>query len=175
MAAGKETTGLNIALIIFVMLTIILSVTTFIFFKENEQAQESKIAADQKYAEEENKRKARESDINELKQLVGKGPADPIEDIMTEFKAHQQRFAATYSEDSTKVYPAIFETMMDSYLKLQDQVADYKKQVADLKASYDRDLAAARRKTAEVEAALTSQTQEILRIRSEFDVARKAF
>ena len=36
--ASSENQGLQIALIIFVMLTIILSVTTFLFFREYEEA-----------------------------------------------------------------------------------------------------------------------------------------
>lgn len=70
MARG-ESQGLQIALIIFVILTIILSVTTFIFFKNAEEAV-AKSESDQKAANDANTAKS-ESDNNLewLKQRIG--------------------------------------------------------------------------------------------------------
>jgi hypothetical protein len=76
--AAKENQGLQIALIGFVILTILLSVTTYLFFK-NWQETDGKMKAAQTAASDANDKKtAADKDVAELKTIIGSAPTDDM-------------------------------------------------------------------------------------------------
>ncbi|HEV2973275.1 MAG TPA: hypothetical protein VGY55_25130 [Pirellulales bacterium] len=82
--AAKENQGLQIALIGFVMLTILLSVTTYLFFK-NWQEADGKMKAAQTDASKANDSKtAADKDVADLKTIIGSAPTDDVGKIKTD-------------------------------------------------------------------------------------------
>ena len=75
---ARENQGLQIALIIFVMLTIILGVTTYLFFRQSEEAF-NKAKQNQEEATKKTQLcdKANE-DADELKRLIGAAKTDKV-------------------------------------------------------------------------------------------------
>ena len=96
--AARENQGLQIAVIIFVMLTIVLSVTTFVYFR---QAQEDavKSAAMQTRAEAADKDKIKAiEDATEIKQMIGVPASDSIEKIRDLFRADMTAHGSRFPE-----------------------------------------------------------------------------
>jgi hypothetical protein len=168
MAAERPNLGLQIALIIFVMLTIVLAVTTFIFYKEQEEARVALKAADDKRAEAEKTTGDRMRDIAQLKELVGKGDQADVPGIMGEFERHKQVYAATMGADVTKTYPAMLEYYELEKRKLEADNIALNKQLEDAKSKFDNDLKLAQTQQNDLKTQLTKQTEEILAIRTEF-------
>ena len=84
MANGKETTAYQIGLIISVVLVLVLGITTFMFYKAEEEALKSRKVAQEEKQEADEKKREVQSRLDTLKNVVGKksDPADPVEDIM---------------------------------------------------------------------------------------------
>jgi hypothetical protein len=105
--ASSENQGLQIALIIFVMLTILLSVTTFMFFREYEEA-----AAKSK-ADAENATKANQSlretitEMETLRKFIGVGDAAKLDEVRTAFDEDMKKYANTAPDESKFYRPAL--------------------------------------------------------------------
>jgi hypothetical protein len=173
MAAGKENTALQIALIIFVLLTIVLSVTTYIYYDKFRTARDEKVAAVKKTEKADASRSEAEAKTTRLKELVGKGVADPVQGIMDEFERHQQIYGATLPEDSTKIYPVMLEAQSDAIRKLQDQIVVYQEQIAREKANFEQQVATIQQELAQVQVSFKNQASVIREVREEFVTARK--
>jgi len=96
---ARENQGLQIALIIFVMLTLILGVTSFLFFK---QAEDAKIQAKtnlQRATEQESKARAAVEENQKLKQMMGFAVTEDETAISTQFAQDMQTYAANFPED----------------------------------------------------------------------------
>lgn len=168
MAADRPNLGLQIALIIFVMLTIVLAVTTFIFYKEQEEARVAMKAAEEKRAEAEQTTSDRKRDIAQLKELVGKGDQADVQGIMDEFEQHKKVYAATMGADLTKTYPNMLEFYELEKRKLEADNIALNKQLEDAKTKFENDLKLAQTQQNDLKTQLTAQTDEILDIRTKF-------
>src|SRR3990172_7686159 len=98
---ARENQGLQIALIIFVMLTIILGVTTYLFFRQYEEAD---IKAKNNLAERDKAaRLANENEehINELKRLIGIAKTEKMDAITnTIFNDDMKKYGGSYPEEA---------------------------------------------------------------------------
>jgi chemotaxis protein histidine kinase CheA len=112
--ARSEHQGLQIALIIFVMLTIILSVTTFMFFKESEKAA-NKSAEDAKARQADNDSLRKTIDeVNELKRAIGVAESDNIEAVREAIAADMRNWAGTFPEPKQS-YRECLTALLDAY------------------------------------------------------------
>ena len=105
--AANENQGLQIALIVFVMLTVLLIATTFLFFhKYDTQLEQS--AKDQSDA-----RKAQatlsklEGELNDIKQLIGFAPEDATDKIRTDSEADWTKYADTLPKETRNYRAAL--------------------------------------------------------------------
>ena len=105
--ASSENQGLQIALIIFVMLTILLSVTTFMFFREYTDADlrsrnDAKNATDQTQA-------ARQAvtDLHDLQKIIGVAETASVADVKTAHEEDMKKYATTAPEESKYYRPAL--------------------------------------------------------------------
>jgi hypothetical protein len=105
--ASSENQGLQIALIIFVMLTILLSVTTFMFFREYEEAA-TKSRTDAENASKKDQL-AREAiaERDKLKQFIGLSDAATMQDVQTTFEEDMKKFANTAPAENKFYRPAL--------------------------------------------------------------------
>src|SRR5665647_2604301 len=85
--ASNENQGLQISLIIFVMLTIVLSVSTFFVFKKYEEASKKASAAETAKKDADAAQTLAEQEAKNLKTIAGFPPAATMEkDIQPSFK-----------------------------------------------------------------------------------------
>lgn len=105
--ASSENQGLQIALIIFVMLTILLSVTTFMFFREYQEA-DTRSVADKKSATDANQnlRKLTE-ELEATKEVVGIGRQATLSELRQTLTDDMAKFAATAPPESQFYHPAL--------------------------------------------------------------------
>jgi hypothetical protein len=105
--ASSENQGLQIALIVFVMLTILLSVTTFMFFREYDEAsrkaaEEATKATKQAQAEREAIEMARE-----LRKIIGVPEGASLSDVQKTHEEDMKKYAATAPDDSKFYHQAL--------------------------------------------------------------------
>jgi len=104
---ARENQGLQIALIIFVMLTIVLGVTTFLFFRQFEEA-DLKAEKDRQEA---NAQRTAASNIqeenNELKRLMGFPATEKLDAITEKFANDMQTYAANFPEENRFYSPVL--------------------------------------------------------------------
>jgi hypothetical protein len=90
--ASSDSQGLQISLIIFVILTIILSVTTFVFFRQSDQ-HFNQAKTDREDAQKANTGLRTATDqINQLKQMAGFAEGDTIEAITKAFEEDKTKY-----------------------------------------------------------------------------------
>ena len=94
--ASSENQGLQIALIVFVILTIILTVTTFMFYRSADfyRIQSEKDKADAGTAS--GNQRAAESETAEIKNMLGVESTVKLEELKTTFTNDMKPFAATF-------------------------------------------------------------------------------
>jgi hypothetical protein len=128
---ARENQGLQIALIIFVMLTIILGVTTYLFYRQyDETALKAKANAD-RASKLESDNAALEDRIVNLKRYIGIAKTETDMDaIKDQFEKDMQKYGASYPEDS-RYYRPLLE-------KLQKTIDERNAELADVKAEVDR-------------------------------------
>lgn len=170
--ASSENQGLQIALIIFVMLTILLSVTTFMFFREYEDASLKATAATTKAQDSDKAQRSAEAEVGELKKLVGVNTSMSLSDVRTQFEKDMKDFAGTVPEESRFYRPAL-EFLSGTNKKHEEDLVDARAQIqqekdlrAQVEAAKDTQVKAAEQKVEEAEKALTDAKQA-------FDTERK--
>ncbi|MDH3719194.1 MAG: hypothetical protein OES79_13835 [Planctomycetota bacterium] len=175
MAAPKEKLGLQIALIIFVLLTIVLSVTSYIFYDKYRTELNAKAAVEDKTKEAEKARKTAESQRDTLKQLVGKGPADPVDVIIETFERHQDIYGGTLPDETAKVYPTMLESQQDQVRELQEQIVSYQAEIAAEKAKFAQSLKESKEQVDSLQTEFKGQAEDIRKIHEEFKEQSRSF
>ena len=121
MAASREHQGLIISLIIFVMLTVMMSVTAYVLYSRDEEA-DAKV----KMAEENEKKSARQADeiqgkFNEMKKMLGFTEADTLETIEAKWKEDMVVYKDVYP-DEVLDYSKLVGYLAAEIRKQDDQV-----------------------------------------------------
>jgi hypothetical protein len=133
---ARENQGLQIALIVFVMLAIILGVTTYLFFRQYEEAdiKATKNAADADKAT----KQALKSDEEtaELRRLIGAAKTDKVDAITTTlFAEDMKKFGGSYPEDS-RFYHPLLEKLAKTVDDKNTELDKAKAQIAKLEADF---------------------------------------
>ena len=141
MAKTRETTVYQIGLIVSIVLTIILGVTTFIFYKAEEEAVKARNVAEKETLVADEKSAEVKEKINNLKSVVGKGGGDLVEDILTQFADDQHRFAETYPNNGAvdpqaANYPEMLDFLTIANKQLHEQFAKQKADVETIKTEH---------------------------------------
>ena len=108
---ARENQGLQIGLIIFVMLTIILGVTTYLFFRQYEEATIKATNATAELAKANRLAAKNDDDASELKRLIGVAKTEKVETITSgTFSADMKKYGASYPEVD-RFYRPLLERM----------------------------------------------------------------
>jgi hypothetical protein len=167
--ASRENQGFQIALIVFVMLTVLLSVTTFVFFNKFKEEQAKATSATSEAQKKDSERNQAQEDRKEVLQYAGFQPSD-----------NQEAVKKTWETDMTIATTLLGPSLPDeqkSYKKVIDGLqglvrkytADNQKLALDLRdarANYDA-------KTAEYEKAKQNLTKEKDEKIAAYEAARK--
>ncbi|MFC1596677.1 hypothetical protein ACFL5Q_01890, partial [Planctomycetota bacterium] len=138
---ARENQGLQIALIIFVMLTIILGVTTFLFYKQYQEQAIATAAAQEEAATQKNAATTTITDYNDLKQKVGQPDTATAESIDDDFKGDKELYMGNLPEPQ-RTYRAALEDQFNALKRTSESLASelaanetLKKQIEDLERS----------------------------------------
>jgi hypothetical protein len=142
--AARENQGLQIGLIIFVTLTVLLSLTTFVFFRNYQHEQQRSKGALESEGKARQDLSAMSTERDQLMQYIGFQPAEKKEAVDDAWKKDMAAFQALRTgtlPDDQKTY----RKMMDGLQSIiRSQHTELEKQAADLrdaKADFDRKLA----------------------------------
>jgi len=97
---ARENQGLQIALIIFVVLTIALGVTTFLFFRSYEEADLKAKANLAEATKNEAMARDKQEKLNHLKQLLGFAITETMDSIDEAAAQDMQTMAANFPEEN---------------------------------------------------------------------------
>tara|TARA_Y100001978_G_C23691155_1_gene434885 strand:- start:575 stop:1999 length:1425 start_codon:yes stop_codon:yes gene_type:complete len=148
MASTKaESTPIFIALILFVVLSIVLGVTTFMFYKGEEDAITARREADAEREIAERATKETQKKVDQLKGLVG-APPDPagptVEEIMQEYEQNQNVYGETYKRNNgseldnpnASTYPLMLQYVMDMNKSLYEQISQKDTQLSEIEQAH---------------------------------------
>jgi hypothetical protein len=134
---ARENQGLQIALIVSVMLTIVLAVTAFLFYRSYDEAC-TREKAQAKTADEKDKlAKTALEENNRLKQLLGVPVTEQMQAIDTLFKQDMESYGGTFPEEKRvyrEVLKELAKTLQEKDASLASSQADLQKMKDDYKA-----------------------------------------
>lgn len=119
---ARENQGLQIAVIIFVILNLVLAVTTFVFFKQYDEASKRAVAAEQQAQE--NKRAADNTlrDNEQLKQYVGVPTTMKVDEIGEQVRTDFDTYAPNY-QGETRNYHSVLEYLATTLKSTNESLA----------------------------------------------------
>jgi hypothetical protein len=158
--ASSENQGLQIALIIFVMLTIVLSVTTFVFFRQYEDADIRARKDHEDAAKANTALSSLQAEDNKMKQMIGVGEQAKIEEVTATFNEDMKNYVAAIPEEKKFYRPALeytYNTLHEKDLELASARAEIQTITEErnkIEAAKQAQVAAAEQKQKEAEDAL---------------------
>lgn len=178
---ARENQGLQIALMIFVGLTVLLGIGTFFFYRNWQDATVKAKQATEQNGQSTQALRAKQDECNHLKQILGFADTDNVEAIDQAHAEDMQKYAANFAEEK-RYYRPVLEylygvinekngQLIEAQLQLQEiktknemleaakdpQIAEHK-QAAD---SASTDLAGERAKFNQDRAQLTQQKEQL--------------
>jgi len=176
MAKQRDATTLwlQISLILFVVLTFILAVTTYIFFGMKLEAEEALAEAEKRANEQQAQANDGNAAAERLRTLLGFPESKPVDEIETEANT---LFAETYGDFQVepKTYVRLAEQLLEAVRARDGDLLAKDEQIAVAEAKVVKSEAAvqeAQQKAAEKVAAIEGQLQEAKR---DFDQRRQKF
>jgi hypothetical protein len=158
--ASSENQGLQIALIIFVMLTIVLSVTTFVFFRQYEEADIRARKDHEDVAKANTSLSTAVSDIEALNEMIGVSKQAKTAEVKTTFDEDKKSFMATIPEPKQFYHAALeytYSTLHEKDLELASARAEIQTITEErnkIEAAKQAQVAAAEQKQKQAEEAL---------------------
>jgi len=167
--ATRENQGLQIALMIFVAITVLLAISTFYFFRQIEESQNALAAAQQRERDADARVDTVVTENGTLKTFLGFEETTPLAEIQAQYEADMTMFPAGY--DKEKNYRQLPAELMQALKQRQGQVADLsvetKKLDADKEAVEAREIA----KTEEALEGLQTTQTDLAAERTKFNDA----
>lgn len=167
MAVNKTVSALSIALIVFVMLTFILAVTTYIFFKKWMDEVDLVKAEAAKAQTAANDLATAKGDVSKLKQIIGAGDEDSVESVEASVNEILQRDFAGYQKES-KTFLGLTAWLRG---ELRNRAEDVRKADEQRKA----EAAAAETARAGEQAAKTKADQDVKAAKDQQTAAKQSF
>jgi len=133
---ARENQGLQIALIVFVMLTLILGVTTFMFYRQSDEAKQKEAAAIKAESDAKQALSAAQNDVAALKRYLGFGATDAMRSIGQEVLKDMQLTAASLPE-ADRVYRKVVQHLNDIVQKKNQALALAENEKAQMKKERD--------------------------------------
>lgn len=119
---ARESQGLQIALIIFVLLTVGLGVGTFYFFKQFDETQIKTKTAEAEKVKSDQEAKRLQDEVNELKRLIGFADTEKLDAVTQAAAQDMETYAKTYPEPN-KAYRKVLEYLAGQLKLRTDDVA----------------------------------------------------
>jgi len=137
---ARENQGLQIALIILFMLTIILGVTTYVFCRQYIEADTSARKLDGQLKEKDTANQSIQDENNQLKKMIlGVAGAEEkkLEEVTAQFNDDREKLAAGFDEQD-KFYRPMLLRMHDMLNKKNGELTDSKDALQSLRDEYEK-------------------------------------
>ena len=174
MAASRATVvqSLSIALIVFVMLTFVLAVTTYLFFRQKLDAEANAADANAQMTQANNARDAAEADKNELKGLLGFRNAEdkPVTEIRTDLLEYFQKNGQEADENS---YDLFTKRLLESNEAKDKALVAQKKKSDELENELKLTRDSAAKQVEQLEADKRKKEEEAATLEKGFDADRQ--
>jgi hypothetical protein len=173
MATNPTVYRLSIALIVFVLLTFILTVTTYLFFKQRMDEQTKAKVAEKATAERQEQLLAAQQESQKLREIIGAAEGSTVETIETDLNNLFDKVFAGFREEP-KNYTKLVAWLRDEFRRRDAEVkaAAEKSKVAET-ASAEAQKQAAAKVEAEQKAAEEARQQQVA-AKAAFDEQWKA-
>ncbi len=129
---ARENQGLQVALIIFVILTIALGVATFMCFSQYEEAAQSAEDSRQKESAANSTNRTLAEECTQLKEHIGFSATQNVEDITAQFTKDMQEYGAHFPEEA-RSYSPILGYLYKSIKDKNEELEGLKTELQDLK------------------------------------------
>ncbi len=133
---ARENQGLQIALIIFVILTIALGVATFMCFRQYEEAAQSADDFRQKESAASSANRTLAEECTQLKEHIGFSATQNVQDITTQFTKDMQEYGQHFPEEA-RSYSPILAYLYKSIKDKNEELEGLKTELQDLKDLYE--------------------------------------
>jgi len=153
---------------VFVMLTFVLAVTTYLFFREKLNADVSKQEAEKKMVESNAALANSETEKNKLKQILGFEEKQSVAEIETQVNELFEKNHEDFKEDS-KSYSSFSRWLLESNEAKDKATADQKKKADELEEELKRAREAAAKREKDLEARALKKEQEAADLQKDFD------
>lgn len=157
--ASSENQGLQIALIIFVILTILLSVTTFMFFREYTDASKRSVAATDRASKAETAQHSADADLVAIRGIIGVAENATLSEIQETKNNDMKAYASTAPEETQRYHQAMeflastLEAKTKELVDARDQIQVEKDERAKVETNKQAQVDAAEQKVVEAEKA----------------------
>lgn len=189
--ASRESQGLQIALILFVMVTVVLAVTTYFYFRQAEEKTKKAADAEVKAKQLDNAAKQLDYENQVLKHVIGLKADDTkteaelesikqslggnkyIEELLAAFKQDMAVYGAGFDPNKTLNYRTLPNHLMDQVNRRNSQLADQDATIAKLQAEKQEVQRTEALRTAKAEADLAKAQQDYAARVQQFAVDRQ--
>jgi F0F1-type ATP synthase membrane subunit b/b' len=120
---ARENQGLQIALIIFVMLTVVMSVMTFVYFQKFTEAEKKQKISDEKAQNAESARLQTDSDNQDYKKMMGFAPTLTKQEVVALKDKDMNSYAGAFPGD-IHVYSPVLKQLVETIQKKDKLIAD---------------------------------------------------
>lgn len=169
---ARENQGLHFALIIFVMLTIVLGVTTFMFFRQYEEADRKATDALADANQKMSAARLTQEENNELKRLMGFDATMDLQTVNENYAKDMQTYAANFPEEN-RFYSPVLAYLHTVIKEKNTQLAEAETTIQDLK---DHNEAREREKNPQIEefqTAASKAREELAEQQKIFETSRE--
>jgi hypothetical protein len=174
--AARENQGLQIALISFVILTILLSVFTYLLFSNWKEADLKMAAASKDAAEAKSKQAATQADIDALKVVMGEPAADDVTKIKNHIleMANESALGLQQLPEADKNQKKIIDTLKASVAARDNTIDNDKAAMDKLRKDTDKAVAEAANKLKAAEAARDTAVADLSKEQAAYRAAVEA-
>jgi hypothetical protein len=174
MASSRATVAqsLSIALIVFVMLTFVLAVTTYLFFRQKVDAEAAAKTAATEMAQAKTDLQNSEAEKAKLKQILGFTDDKPVGDIETEVNEAFEKNFGDFKEDS-KAYVSVTQWLLESVEAKDKDLKSINANNEQLQKEKVEAIAAADKRLADIEAKLKAKEKMADDLKKQFDDDRE--
>ncbi len=169
MAGSRSTTtGLTIALSIFVMLAFALGITTYLYFDKAEKAEASRAQAASDAAKAETKTRETADEMIRLREIIGVATDVPVDAIDTQFNALVTGEFSGFPGD-TPTYLKLIEWLQQDFRENHTRVKTIEEDKKALAAQKDAEVASAEKARQDAIAAAEKAAEEKTTDKADFD------
>lgn len=170
--ASSENQGLQIALIIFVMLTILLSVTTFMFFREYTEAFEKSKKDAENATKAQTALTGAVAEMDSLKKIIGVNEAAKIDEVQAMLTEDMLKYAPT-APDESKFYRPALEHVAQAYNAKTAELIAAREEIQQERDAREKVEKAKQTQVAAAEANAKQAQEDLAKAKAAFEADRK--